>query len=541
MGSNVLIATLGRKQKHERFETAQMPQVFEALDCLRVAITVFDAEERLIYVSEHFNHMFRSLPPRQTLLGKSYEELIRLEIAGGEIAAGSIDVENFVAHRRAQFVQGEYAPRDIPLSDGRIVEIKARRTKSGGWIALWSDVTGARLAYARLQKAIELSADAFAFFGRNDELVLCNEEYAAIHGKASPEQMIGHRFRDLLEKQVARRMIAMPEGAEAWLARRLEQHGEASGAMTIETADGTAYLMRDRATEDGGRVIVFTDVTDHKRTEKALAEQSRSLDKTRRALAKSQAEKDKQATYLADLTLKLDRAAAEADTTKTTLLRTMSHELKTPLNAIIGFSDLLATMGGRVSGEQVTEYAGLIHQGGKNLLRLINQILDLTKISAGRYELRRVEIDAGSTLWLAKDAFEARAAAKRIVLDADACPVGLMVMADENAFTAMTHHLIENAVTFTQPGGEVRLSASKADGKVRIAVRDNGPGVAAEDLERILRPFEQGGRSAADHTEGAGLGLTLVKAFSELHGGRLAIESAQGEGFCATVELPAAG
>ena len=543
MGSDVLKSALGQKQRRERIETAAMPQVFEALDCLRVAITVFDADERLVYVSEHFNHVFRSLPPRAELIGKSYEELIRLEIAGGETAEASLenDIDGFVASRRAQLRDGEFAPRDIPLSDGRIVEIKARRTKSGGWIALWSDVTGARQAYARLQKAIELSADAFAFFGRNDELVLCNDEYAAIHGKPSPEQMIGHRFRDLLEKQVARGLIATPEGAEAFIARRLEQHGEAAGAMTIETADGTAYLMRDRGTLDGGRIIIFTDVTDHKRTEKALAEQTRSLDKTRRALAKSKAEKDKQATYLADLSLKLDRASAEADSTKTTLLRTMSHELKTPLNAIIGFSDLLVTMGERVTGEQVKEYAGLIHQAGKNLLRLINQILDLTKISAGRYELRRVEIDVGSVLWLVKDAFAAHAAAKHIVIDADACPVGLMVEADENAFTAMTHHLIENAVAFTQPGGEVRLSASKAGGKVRIAVRDNGPGVAAEDLERILRPFEQGGRTAADHTDGAGLGLTLVKAFSELHGGRLAIESVPGEGFCATIELPAAG
>jgi two-component system, cell cycle sensor histidine kinase PleC len=512
----------------------------EALDCLRVAITVFDAGERLVYVSEHLGHMLRSLPPREKLIGKSYEDLIRLEVAGGEIAPAGLDVEEFIAHRRSQFVAGEYAPRDIPLIDGRIVEIKARRTKTGGWIALWSDVTAARNAYGRLQQAIELSADAFAFFDRNDELVLCNDEYAALQGRTAPDELIGCTFGALLDQQIAREAVAMPEGQEAWRARRMQLHKEAAGALTAEFADGTAYLIRDRATKDGGRVIVFTDVTDQHRAEKALAEQSRSLDKTRRALAKSQAEKNKQASYLADLTLKLDRASAEVDTTKTTLLRTMSHELKTPLNAIIGFSDLMLAMGGRLGPEQIAEYAGLIHQGGRNLLKLINQILDLTKISAGRYELRRTEVDAGSVLWLAKDAFETRAKAKNIAIDADACPIGLLVHADENAFAAMAHHLVENAVNFTQPGGLVRLSVTQHENLIKVMVRDNGPGVAAEDLERILRPFEQVGRGPADHTEGAGLGLTLVKAYTELHGGALAIESAPGEGFCAVIELPAA-
>jgi len=310
--------------------------------------------------------------------------------------------------------------------------------------------------------------------------------------------------------------------------------------MTVEDVSGKAYMLRDRATDDGGRVVVFTDVTDHCRVEKSLAEQTHALEKTRLALAEQQAESSRQATYLADLSLKLDQAAAEANSTKTTLLRTMSHELKTPLNAIIGFSDLLCTLGDRVRPEQVQEYSKLIHQGGKNLLKLINQILDLTKLSAGRYELRRTSLDAGSLMWLAKDAFDAPAAAKQITIDADGCPVGLLADADEAALTAMINHLIENAVAFTQEGGSVRLAVTKTANTIKLSVSDNGPGVAAEDLERILRPFEQGGRGTADHSAGAGLGLTLVKAFCDLHGGALTVESTPGKGFTATIELPAA-
>jgi len=143
-------------------------------------------------------------------------------------------------------------------------------------------------------------------------------------------------------------------------------------------------------------------------------------------------------------------------------------------------------------------------------------------------------------LWMATAAFEARAAEKDIVLNADRAPVGLTIDADESAFQSMIFQLVDNAVAFTQAGGRVELAAVQDAGTIRITVRDNGPGVAAADLERILRPFEQGGRGTADHTSGAGLGLTLVKAFSEAHGGSFAIESAPDKGFTAAIELPAA-
>ncbi len=515
-----------------------MPSVLEALHCLRVAITVFDEEERLVFANEHFNYLFRSLPRREELVGLRYEDMIRLEISGGEIADAEVlkDIDGFVAKRRSQFKAGEYSPRDVKLADGRIVEIKARRTVGGGWIALWSDVTQARNNFNRLQNAIALSADAFAFYDRGDRLVLCNEEYAALNGAASPADLIGRPFREVAELQSNNGLM----GADGWLERRLEAHRLPAGAMTVELNSGKAYLLRDRATGDGGRAVVFTDVTEHCRVEKALAEQTHTLDATRDALAKSKAETVRQATYLADLSTKLDRTAAEAHSTKTTLLRTMSHELKTPLNAIIGFSDLLGSLAERASPEQVKEYAGLIHQGGNNLLKLINQILDLTKIAAGRYDLRRQTIDAGMGLWLAKENFDEKALAKNIAIDADGCTLGIAVEADESALTLMIHQLVENAVRFTQQGGTIRLTAAKDGMIVRLTVADNGPGVPVEALGRILEPFEQLCRGTADHSGGAGLGLTLVKAFCELHGGALAVYSAPGEGFTATIELPAA-
>jgi signal transduction histidine kinase len=532
---------MGVAQKVARpVETGLEPDVLTALDVLRSAVTVFDSRERLTYANQHFNYLFRGLPPREALIGQSYEEMIRLEFANGELADIEAlgGIEAFIAARRAQFKTGQYAPRDVKLADGRIVEIKTRRTPDGGWIALWSDATQARHLLSRFEDTVELSADAFAFWDARDRLIHCNDGFAQLHGQQA-SAVRGLSFEALLRATVKRGRYAIEGHVENWIERRLDAHKAPAGVLTIVTHTGAAYLVRDRATRDGGRATVYTDVTDHHRVETALGEQTQALEHARKALEKSKDKTRRQANYLADLTRKLDAAEVEADAAKTALLRTMSHELKTPLNAIIGFSDLLRSAPERFKPEQVGEYAGLIHMAGGNLLRLINQILDLTKIAGGRYVLRRAVIPTGATMWAAADTLSARSAAKSIAVEID-CEQDLMVDADENALTAMLTYLIENAVAFTQDGGQVRVCGERGDGVVRIVVADNGPGVAQADLARILEPFEQAGRGTTDHTHGAGLGLPLVKSLVELHGGTLTLESTPGNGFTATLELPAA-
>ncbi|MGH6872467.1 MAG: PAS-domain containing protein [Rhizomicrobium sp.] len=514
------------------------PDVLAALDALRSAITVFDSNERLTYANQHFNYLFRQLPHRESLIGLSYDELVRLEIAHGELseieAVGG--VEAFVAERRVQFQEGVYAPRDIRLADGRIVEIKTRRTPDGGWICLWSDATAARHLLARFEDTVELSADAFAFWDARDRLIHCNEDFAQFHGQ-SVKAILGMSFEALVRATTARGRYVIDGNVESWIERRLDTHRAPAGAFTVVTAGGAAYLVRDRATRDGGRATVYTDVTDRHRVESALTEQSHALEHAKKALEKSKDKAKRQANYLADLTRRLDAAETETDTAKTALLRTMSHELKTPLNAIIGFSDLLKSSPGHFRPGQIGEYAGLIHMAGGNLLRLINQILDLTKIAAGRYALKRAAVPAGATLWTASDAHAARAEARNIRIDID-CEQDLMVDADEAALTAMLSALVDNAVSFTPEGGTIRLAAVRDGETVRLSVSDNGPGVAEKDLARILEPFEQVGRGTADHAQGAGLGLPLVKALAELHGGTITLAS--GAGLTATLELPAA-
>ena len=353
-------------------------------------------------------------------------------------------------------------------------------------------------------------------------------------GVKTLDELIGRTFPEICATVAYAGRVVLDETPEKWLERRLQTHRSSAGAVTLRTNTGEAYLVRDRAGHDGGRVMVFTDITDKVRAETALAEQEHSL-------AHSRAQAEEQNSYLADLTARLDEANASVKSAKTTLLRTMGHELKTPLNAILGFSDLMATLSDNLTPAQVREYAGLVHQGGNNLLKIINQIMDLTKISAGRYDLRRAGVDAGGVLWLARDVFAARAEERGITINADHCPIGLMVDADEGVFTAMMHSLVDNAVTFTRLGGTVTLSACVCENGVAVTVEDDGMGVVPEDLARIQEPFEHGGRAeGSQHSKGAGLGLTLVKAFAELHGGQLILSSQIGEGFTATITLPSA-
>ncbi len=540
VGMGLKAAALPVKLAHAQAEIA--PDVLAALDCLRVAVTLFDSDERLTYCTQHFDYIFRGLPDRELLIGKTYEDLIRMELASGEIALDSISggAEGFVARRRAQFRAGEYAPFDIELTNGRVIEIKARAVLDGGWIVLWSDATQARHLLHRLETAVELSADAFSFWDSGDRLIICNSVFAQLHGFASPDQMAGKTFRELTTTAVRRERFIVDGDALNWIERRLDAHGAPGGALTVTTPSGAAYLVRERATRDGGRATVFTDVTERHRVEGALAEQSATLERTRHALIDTETQARQQASYLADVTRRLGAAEAEADTAKTALLRTMSHELKTPLNAILGFSELLQIAPERFSPEQIKEYAGLIHSAGANLLKLLSQILDLTRIAAGRYSLCRRALPAGAALWAACDASSAPAREKSITLEIADCETDLLIDADEAALEAMVAQLVENAVAFTQDGGSVRLDARRAEGYVRLTITDNGPGVAAEDMQRILEPFEQIERGTTDHTKGAGLGLPLVKALAELHGGTLTIESTPGEGFTAILQLPQA-
>jgi cell cycle sensor histidine kinase DivJ len=232
-------------------------------------------------------------------------------------------------------------------------------------------------------------------------------------------------------------------------------------------------------------------------------------------------------------------AAEGASRAKSHFLANMSHELRTPLNAIIGFSEVMThEMFGPVGAPRYLEYARLIHESGGHLLELINGILDMSKIEAGKFQLHEELFDLTEVAGQALRFVKLHADRKGVVLKTAIAPDCRAMFADKRALKQMLVNLLTNGVKFTPRGGEVRVSAVRDAGGIELAVRDTGVGIGAEDLKRLGRPFEQVDGAHVKAQEGTGLGLALVKALAAMHGGEALIESQLGEGTTVRVRLP---
>jgi signal transduction histidine kinase len=216
----------------------------------------------------------------------------------------------------------------------------------------------------------------------------------------------------------------------------------------------------------------------------------------------------------------------------------MSHELRTPLNAIIGFSEVLMDkMFGELNAKQL-DYLKDIHDSGRHLLSLINDILDLSKIEAGRMDLEISSFHLPTALSNAMTLVRERAQRHGIALKLDVDPGLGDFQADERKFKQIVVNLLSNAVKFTPDGGRVDVKARLDTTSVEIAVKDTGIGIAPEDQAAVFEEFKQVGRDYTKKAEGTGLGLALTKRFVELHGGSIGLESALGKGSTFTVSFP---
>ena len=223
---------------------------------------------------------------------------------------------------------------------------------------------------------------------------------------------------------------------------------------------------------------------------------------------------------------------------KSEFLANMSHELRTPLNAVIGFSEALAEeMFGELNEKQA-EYVDDIHSSGRHLLSLINDILDLSKIEAGRMELDLSRFDIRAALDNALTLVGERAGSRGLNLETEiASDLGEMT-GDERKLKQILLNLLSNAIKFTPAGGSVTLAARRETEAVVIAVRDTGAGISEQDQEAIFQEFRQVGTDYASKVEGTGLGLTLTRRFVELHGGEIEVESSLGEGSIFRISIP---
>ena len=231
-------------------------------------------------------------------------------------------------------------------------------------------------------------------------------------------------------------------------------------------------------------------------------------------------------------------ASESASRAKTNFLANMSHELRTPLNAIIGFSEVMTReIFGPVGSPRYQEYARLIHESGGHLLELINGVLDMSKIEAGKFELYEELFDLDEVASSAIRFVSHAAERGGVAVNLKVVPEARQIFADKRAVKQMLVNLVSNGVKFTPRGGKVTVTATLKDGII-LAVSDTGTGIAKADLEKLGKPFEQVEGAQTRAKEGTGLGLALVKALAGLHGGDMVMQSALGEGTIVVLRLP---
>ncbi|WP_417498041.1 PAS domain-containing sensor histidine kinase [Maricaulis sp.] len=376
-------------------------------------------------------------------------------------------------------------------------------------------------AETRLRAALESMTESFVLWDSRQRLVLWNR-----------------KFRDLFNFSDGRLKPGMSYSAvEQAAALAIKAvHGDTDGteAYDIELADGRWLHYSERATADGGLVSVGADITALKHHEAALTENEAQLRKTVDDVKRSQAR-------IADLAKKYEEEkirAEEANRSKSEFLANMSHELRTPLNAINGFSEImLREMFGPIGDQRYVGYMKDILGSGQHLLELINDILDMSKIEAGKMQLQTEPTDAGDLVDQCVRIVRGRAEEKQLRLHADVSDLP-EIEVDPRAFKQVMINLVSNAVKFTPEGGRVTIRGFMSGLGVAFQVSDTGIGIAADDLPRLGRPFEQIESQHSKSHQGSGLGLALSKSLIELHGGSLSIDSRLGEGTTVSFVLP---
>jgi PAS domain S-box-containing protein len=508
-------------------------RLLAAIDTMVDGFALFDAEDRLIYYNKGFidDSAAKHFPdPR----GHTFEEIIRA-FAHNDVTAVDVllDREEWIKRRVEMHRNPADEPFEQQVTNGKWYRISERRMADGGCLGIWSDITALKHAEARLRDAIESINEGFALFDPEMRYVVINSNLAAMYPISGKLAKPGARLEDVLRYGAEHGEypnVKTPAQVEAFVKGWMDRF--ASGERYLgegEMPDGRWYLVSHHPTSTGGYVSIRADITAQKKRESELHATMAELEVKTLELG-----------VLADELESARRAADLANLGKSNFLANMAHELRTPLNAINGFSEIILNeMFGAIQPERYKGYVEFIHQGGSHLLSLINDILDLSKIEAGKMELHIEVLPTEQVAYQAIESLRKTAEDRRITLRADIagdCPI---LHADARAARQILLNLLSNAVKFTPHFGSVTISARRSgETGITIEVADTGIGMSAEDIVKALEPYGQVESDLSKKQQGTGLGLPLVKSLAELHGGAMSVQSEKGRGTVVTVVLP---
>ena len=498
-----------------------------------VAIVALDTEGRVILWSESAERMFgwrrdeiigNALPIVPPDARSSGLERSRSAVAGYE------GVEAIRVHRN-----GTHIPVRIwtaAISDGN------------GQLSVLADLTGLKRAerdhvhLAGLEReARESAASAhrisLLFEAAPDATFEVDDLGRILNANTEAEHMFQHSKEELLsltiEALVPERFRGKHLGHRGSYAAHPVRRPMGAGIDLFGLRkDGTEFAVDIKLSPVGGHVMcVVRDVSERREAEEKIKMLNQNLERGSEALAKAN-----------DALSLQNREVQRANRLKSEFLASMSHELRTPLNTILGFSELLSEENAGSLNEKQKRFVTHIQRDAHHLLELINDILDLSKIEAGRLELHLENFPMAVPAAEVLTSIRPLAASKSITVDSD-LDTALILNADRVRFKEILYNLLSNAIKFTQAGGRVFVESSSMDGSVGIMVGDTGIGIAPEDQEAIFESFRQASATTKGVREGTGLGLAITKRLVEQHGGKVWLESELGKGSRFYVTFPA--
>ena len=486
--------------------------LLQAIGSMPIGFMLWDPDDRLVLWNERVSNYHPD--PTMFREGLFFEDLLILPYQEVQSRSGRKAADEWLAERRRQheMVQGNYEFQGI---EGQWFVLSERRTVDGFTVTMLLNVTDRHESERRLQESeeryramINLSPDAI-YVHKLGNIAVCNEAAVHMFGASSADDLIGRELLELTHPDHhdfvrERRSAMVEEGTRTVFMRQKRVRLDGSWFWAEVAAAAIAW-----EGERGG-VVVIRDVTAQTAAEEEL--------------------------------IRSKEVAELANRAKTEFLANISHELRTPLNAIVGFSDLMQReMLGPLGNEQYASYVRDIYQSGTHLHDVINDILDLSKIEAGQMELRETSVDVRQIIERCIRVVATRATDNGLKVITDLPDTMPFIIADERKLKQILINLMSNAVKFTEKGGTVTIEATSGINEaVTIRVTDTGIGIAAENLAKVFRPFEQVDGSLTRSHEGTGLGLSITKSLVELHGGTFGLESELGVGTIATVTLPAA-
>ena len=487
-------------------------RLLDAINALSAGFALYAPDDRLALCNRRFVEIYSAIAP-VARPGATFEEIVRATAATGSIRG---DPEAWLAERLARH-RGENSSFEMELADGRYMLVGDYQASDGYRVTIHTDITELKIREATsarqtsvLSTTFNNITEALVVVDKDMRLALWNEQYQRLFGLPDWLMQPGTPIETMFRFNAGRGEYG-PGDVETLVAGRLDMvTSRHTTRYEYARPNGTVLEVRRAYPTGGGFLTTFADITERKRFENALQ------------TAKEQAEL--------------------ANRAKTAFLANMSHELRTPLNAIIGFAEIIhEQLLGPIGTSKYLDYVADIHLSGNHLLEVINDILDLSKVESGHFELVEKTIDLERALASALRLLGDRALKAHLTVRTRVADPHVLVRADERAIKQILLNLLSNAVKFTPPGGVIEVTVERAeDGDLLLCVSDNGVGFDLADLPRALAPFGQIDSSLTRRYQGTGLGLPLVNSLTELHGGRLEIDSKPGAGTRVTVRLPAA-